>query len=233
MERSQMTFYSSFWDAINSLPKKEQLPMFRAVIAYGLTGGHTETLSQSQKAFFSLMQPVLDAARKKAANGKQTGSKTKANKKQNESKEEANEEQIDNKKENEKEKENEVEIEVEIDKEQTKSKPVAIDGSLFTSFWGEYPCAIGREAAWEAWKAKGVTRDIYQKIMASLEAWKNSESWTDEGGRYIPRAAKFITEEYWNAEPPASCKKQEIPKGASGVLGEAELEAIQRVLREG
>jgi hypothetical protein len=82
MERSQMTFYASFWDAINSLSKKDQLPVLRAVISYGLNGYHEETLSQSQNAFFTLMQPNLDASRKKAASGKHGGSKPKANEKQ-------------------------------------------------------------------------------------------------------------------------------------------------------
>ena len=102
MERSQMTFYASFWGAINSMAKKDQLPVFRAVIAYGLNGCHEEKLSVGQEAFFSLMKPVLDSSRKKAANGKQGGSKPKANGKQNAS-------------ENEKEKEIEVEVEKEVE----------------------------------------------------------------------------------------------------------------------
>lgn len=100
MERSQMTFFISFWDAINSLPKKDQLPIFRAVVSYGLFGEHSEVLSTSQSAFFSLMQPVLDSSRKKAASGKQGGSKPKANTKQTEREKEGE-------KEKEEEKENE------------------------------------------------------------------------------------------------------------------------------
>ena len=84
MDRSQMTFYASFWDAINSLPKRDQLPVFRAVISYGLSGDHKEALTPTQNAFFTLMQPVLDSSRKKAANGKQNGSKTETKRKQTE-----------------------------------------------------------------------------------------------------------------------------------------------------
>ena len=89
MERSQMTFYASFWGAISSMPKKDQLPVFRAVISYGLFGYHKESLSAGQNAFFELMKPVLDSSRKKAANGKHGGSKTKANGKQNATENEA------------------------------------------------------------------------------------------------------------------------------------------------
>ena len=100
MDRSQMTFYASFWDAIDSLPKRDQLPVFRSVISYGLSGDHKESLTPTQNAFFTLMQPVLDSSRKKAANGKQGGSKPEANAKQTGSK-----------------KENEKENEIEVEKE--------------------------------------------------------------------------------------------------------------------
>jgi hypothetical protein len=104
--RSQFTFYRSFWEAVQSLPKKDRLPVLEAIISYALDGVAPSGLTQSQSAFFLLVKPNLDASRKKAANGKQGGSKPKANSKQNASK-----------KENEYEKEVEVEIENEIEKE--------------------------------------------------------------------------------------------------------------------
>jgi hypothetical protein len=95
-----MTFYASFWEAIGGLPKKDQLPVLRAVIAYGLYGSHEENLSTAQNALFTLMKPNLDASRKRAASGRNGGSKPKANAKQTE-----------REKEREKEKENEIENE--------------------------------------------------------------------------------------------------------------------------
>ena len=58
--RKQMTFYVSFWEAINALPKRDQLPVMRATVAYGLFGQHEEKLTVSQNAFFSLRsRPAL------------------------------------------------------------------------------------------------------------------------------------------------------------------------------
>lgn len=102
--RSQFTFYRSFWEAVQSLPKKDRLPVLEAIISYALDGVAPSGLTQSQSAFFLLVKPNLDASRKKAANGKQGGSKSKANSKQNASK-----------KENEYEKEVEIENEIEIE----------------------------------------------------------------------------------------------------------------------
>ena len=83
--RNQMTFYVSFWEAINNLARKDQLAVIRATIEYGLFGEHNESLTASQKAFFALIKPTLDNSRKKASSGKQGGSKSKANSKQSES----------------------------------------------------------------------------------------------------------------------------------------------------
>lgn len=102
--RSQFTFYRSFWEAVQSLPKKDKLPVLEAIISYALDGTAPSGLTQSQSAFFLLVKPNLDASRKKAVSGKQGGSKPKANGKQNASKKE---------KEGEIEEENEIEIEKE------------------------------------------------------------------------------------------------------------------------
>jgi hypothetical protein len=199
-----MTFYASFWDALNGLPKKDQLPVFRAVVSYGLYGEHNETLSTSQNAFFALMRPVLDASRKKAANGKHGGSKPKANGKQDESE-----------KENEAEKEKENEIEYECKKE-----------LAFDKFWEAYPRKVGKAKAEAAFLKVTVGIDV---LLAAIEEQKKSTQWTKDNGQFIPHPATWLNGKRWEDQLPQST---EIPKGASGHLGEAELEAIQRALRE-
>lgn len=109
-------------------------------------------------------------------------------------------------------------------------------GSAFTVFWEAYPKKVKREEALGAWKALNPDAVMVEKIMTHLEAWKRSKRWLDKNGefvkQFIPSAANFLEPEgeYMAFKPePAS---QAVPKGASGELGEAELEAIQRVLRE-
>ena len=225
-KRGQFTFYRSFWEAVRELPKKDRLPIYEAVIEYALDGKDPVGLSKAQNAYFLLMKPTLDSARKKAANGKQGGSKRKANA----SKSQANGKQTEREKEKENENENEVEIEIEGEKEKEKKQTAPADGKLFTSFWEAYPSKIGRENAWEAWKQLSPDDTLAAQLMDSLKRWKASAQWLEDDGRYIPRAAKWLEEGYWKTSP--SPAKQPIPKGASGELGEAELEAIQRILRE-
>lgn len=217
-QRSQFTFYRSFWEAIATLPKKDKLPILEAVITYALDGADPSGLSSTQKACFLLIKPNLDNARKKAANGKQGGSKPKANGKQTESK-----------KENEEEKEKENKIEVEEEKE--KKHPPLLDGTFFTRFWEAYPNKLGREKAWDAWRKLNPDKVLAETLISTLELWKRSEKWRNKQGdiQFAPRAEAFLSDDgYWKYPPGA----EGIPKGASGELGAAELEAIQRVLHE-
>lgn len=78
----KFTFFRSFWEAVKRLPKKDRLPILEAIIGYGLDGAEPSALSDSQFAYFLLVEPVLKKGRSKAKNGKQGGSKTKANAKQ-------------------------------------------------------------------------------------------------------------------------------------------------------
>ena len=231
-----MTFYSSFWEAINALPKKDQLPVMRATIEYGLNGTHGEKLTVSQSAFFSLIKPNLDASRKKASSGKAGGSKAKANDKQNASKTEVNAKQTASEKEKENEIENEYEIEVEIEKESLLSssataaednKAAAATPAGFDLFWEKYPNKVCMREAVDAWKDICVNENTPAQILAGLDRWRNSLEWEKENGRYIPRPARWLSELRWQEHP-----KEKVPTGATGVLGQAELEAIQRLMKE-
>lgn len=81
MKRKQFTFYRSFLEAIQALPKKEQLPFALALIVYALDGEELP-LSGSAASAFCIVKPLLDSSRRKAESGslggKQSTSKTEA-----------------------------------------------------------------------------------------------------------------------------------------------------------
>ncbi len=88
MERAQFTFYRSYYEAIQNLPKREQTAVLLAVCAYALDNKEPK-LSGMANAIFTLIRPTLDTGRKKALSGKkggesgkQTASKPQANGKQ-------------------------------------------------------------------------------------------------------------------------------------------------------
>ena len=227
MGRKQFTFYRSYFDAVRDLNKRDQTAVLLAICDYALN--ETEpNLTGAPKAIFTLIRPTLDSARRKAeggmAKGKdEEGGKTGESRQQDSGKiPQRYAEDATNKKEGEKEKEKEGEKE--------KEESPNFDGRSFTVFWDAYPNKLKREEAWEAWRKLSPTTAQAKTIIANLSAWKKTSRWAEDGGRYVPAAAKFLSDEgYWRFTPtPAEEKK---PKERQ--LDAEELAAIQRMLGEG
>lgn len=237
-ERDGFVFYRSFRDAIDQLPVKDQLPILKAIIDFGLDGAEPTKLTSTQNAFYVLVRPILQKGRNKAANGQKGGSKPKANGKQIESQSEgvSGLPLSDNNSEN-----REGVILTDYDREimregegaETESVAPSAE-ELFSMFWEAYPeCARRRrEATWAIWKQLNPPPAGVHRILDKLEEWKTSKRWTDDGGAFIPNPENFLNpkNEYLSTKPVQP--KASIPKGASGQLGEAELEAIRRTLAE-
>lgn len=229
--RNQFTFYRSYWEALRGLGKRDRQAILEAVLLYALDGALPEGLSNMQQAMFALIRPTLDSGRKKAKSGEvgarqrwepegktdgkpmakrwQADGKAMAKSWQSDGKAMAKPWQTDGEKEKEIEKEGEIEIEKEIEIEtegETEGEtqaPAPPEERAFTAFWDAYPCKIGQQAAWEAWTALRPDPRQAGELLAALEDWKRSGLWRQEGGRFIPRAAKWLSEGYWHS-PPAS-----------------------------
>lgn len=81
MERTQFTFYKSYYEALSSLPKGSRLAVYEAIADYALNGNEP-VLSGSAATAFVLIRPTLDSGRRKAESGRRGGSKAEANGKQ-------------------------------------------------------------------------------------------------------------------------------------------------------
>lgn len=100
--------------------------------------------------------------------------------------------------------------------------------SAFALFWEAYPKKVGKK---DAKKAFGkVTVDV-QVLIAAVQRQKLSSQWCKDGGQYIPNPSTWLNQERWLDELDTNMGHK-TPCGASGSLGEAEMEAIHRVLRE-
>ena len=76
MKRKQFTFYLSFHETIaNFKTKSEQLEAYKVLCDYALYGKapEMEGLKPSVTALFSMAQPVLDTARRRAKSLQKTG----------------------------------------------------------------------------------------------------------------------------------------------------------------
>ena len=74
--RDSFIFYRSFYEAINTLPKENQLEIYNAIFQYSLNFDEIE-LSGLPKAIFTLIKPNLEANRQRYLNGKKPKTKQK------------------------------------------------------------------------------------------------------------------------------------------------------------
>lgn len=70
--RGQFTFYRSFWEAVQSLPKKDKLPVLEAICSYALYGIVENRLTKKQMLAFLLIKPDVDRERRDAMEGRNT-----------------------------------------------------------------------------------------------------------------------------------------------------------------
>lgn len=133
MQRTQFTFYESFFKAITRIKKKQdRADAYDMICSYALyqIEPDLDSVPDAVAIAFDLLRPVLDKAKERSESGKKGGGKPEANAKQTESKPEANDKQTasspettaklgetPSKKEGEKEKEKENEKENEVEKE--------------------------------------------------------------------------------------------------------------------
>ncbi len=99
--------------------------------------------------------------------------------------------------------------------------------SDFEIFWKAYPRKVGKQKAIKAFQKVKVSVDV---LLNAIAEQKQSAQWKKNGGEFIPHPSTWLNEGRWEDE---LAKSNEIPKGASGRLGEAEMAAIRQVLADG
>lgn len=201
-ERTQFTFYASFFDAVSRIKKKaDRADAYDAICAYALREEAPDfsKMSDAAQIAFLLIKPNLDSSRRKAKSGKEGGSK-KANGKQNESKPEANGKQEEHESEKEKEKEKEGEIENECYPPTplpggTKAKrfiPPTVDE--VAAYCQERGNGLDPEAFVDFYASKGwmVGKNPMKDWKAAVRTWERSEGrgTSGAGTRVQPRATE-------------------------------------------
>lgn len=103
-----------------------------------------------------------------------------------------------------------------IEKENSPSESKRKDeDDLFDQFWSAYPRKTGKQDAMKAWKSLKVDAALAADIMTGLSAWKGSDQWNRDDGKYIPYPARWLRGRRWEDEVPSrpvySSSKRVIP----------------------
>ena len=107
------------------------------------------------------------------------------------------------------------------------SRPAQAREEAFEVFWKAYPRNEGKQKAKTAFLKTDVPLEV---LLEAIEEQKKSAQWSKNNGEFIPHASTWLNGRRWEDEMPQ--RYDNIPKGASGKLGEAELYAIQRVMQQ-
>ena len=214
MKRKQFTFYRSFYDSAQKVrDPMDRLHLYEAVMGFALDGVEPVGLADWPDSVFISIRPNLEASIAKAKAGAK-GKRGPANAAKNNKGEKENEIE----KEDEIEKENEIEIEYEIENE-------CFEAPSFTEFWKLYPVKVGKKDAQAVWDT-----EIFdpEAVMKGLRKWVRCNQWVQDKSQFVPRAAKFLSRGDYREDPPGY-----LPTGGTGELGQAELEAIAKLMAEG
>lgn len=90
-------------------------------------------------------------------------------------------------------------------KAEAEEEDVDVEGA-FERFWEEYPKKADETAAKVEFRRAAADRETVDEIMKALKMQKNSEEWTRENGRFIPRASAWLSRRDW--ERTATPKKE-------------------------
>ena len=218
MERSQFTFYDSFFKSVSRIKKKSaRADAYDAICNYALFGIEPDLDSVEDAVAIAFLgaKPNIDAGRRKAESGCKGGtSKGPASKQQ------ANGKQTESKNKNKDKKKN---------KNKNKCYNTREEMDLaFDQFWSVYPKKVGKTDARKAFAKVELPVNV---LIDAVQKQKVSAQWTRDGGQFIPNPSTWLNQGRWEDELPAAGNSG-MPKGASGQLGEAEKYAIQRALAD-
>lgn len=72
-----------------------------------------------------------------------------------------------------------------------------VDDALFSSFWNAYPRKAAKQDALKAFEKLSPDSDLVARMVAALAIQSASESWTKDGGKFIPHPATWINGKRW------------------------------------
>ena len=87
-------------------------------------------------------------------------------------------------------------------KEKQKPTPSVLAG--FDEFWSAYPNRQAKQAAQKAFAKLSPDSVLLEVMLASIAKWRRSESWSKDGGRFIPYPATWLNQRRWEDDPPAA-----------------------------
>ena len=168
--REQFTFYRSYFESIQCLQKKDdRLSAYEAIASYALNGEEKD-MTDSAKALFILIKPLLDSASRKSQGGKNSTSKAEDTDKISASNGEDTDNNIKNKKKN--------KVKNYMLESNTRTRFVPPTEEEAAAYYDEHGFTFGLEKWFARYESNGwkVGRDKMKDWKASMRYWQTLES---------------------------------------------------------
>lgn len=113
--------------------------------------------------------------------------------------------------------------------EQNRTEPNRSTEGDFERLWNAYPedRRGSYKQAQEMFLVEITSTEDADIALANLEKWNHSEQWNKSGGQYVPYLCNWLERGIWQKVP---AEKSNGIWGASGEMGEAEMDAIRRLM---
>lgn len=188
--------WTSLLSIIQTLEDDEIGRLFRMMLIYAESGEEPEEFSGNERFLWPVVKRDIDMMEQKSETMRENGLKGGRPKKQPEAEEskknltKANESDQKPKEKERKEKE-------------SKEK----EDQSFDRFWTAYPRKEAKQNAKKAFDKIAPDESLLTLMLESVEAWKRSEQWQEDGGRFIPHPATWLNQRRWEDKPPAAGRK--------------------------
>ena len=70
----------------------------------------------------------------------------------------------------------------------------------FNTFWKEYPRKVSKQQAQKVFWRIDPDDELLDKMLNAIRIFKKTEGWQKEGGKFIPHAATWLSQERWDDE---------------------------------
>lgn len=91
----------------------------------------------------------------------------------------------------------------------TPQSPRGFD-ARFEMFWSAYPRKVAKDDARKRWKALRPDQETCDLMLKALDWQCRSESWTKDGGKFIPHPSTWLNQGRWKDEPPPALLPQPV-----------------------
>lgn len=80
------------------------------------------------------------------------------------------------------------------------SNPIRIHKQSFDTFWKSYPKKVAKQEAIKAFTKLNPDDNLLGVMLKSIDAFKKSEAWIKDGGKFIPHPASWLNGRRWEDE---------------------------------